>query len=207
MLSATARSMLATFYPLLTRPILPLVRILESVTFSKTRCLWPTWRIIYKHIFKDDLLASPWLRKPNKNQLPHAKEAFRKHYAEVEAATPPERLLKYHVSEGWGSLCKFLGQPVPCMPYPSGNSCDSFRKRFDAAIYYGVRDTILRVVRAASLLALALFVCNYWRRARQSRTLPSARIPLDQGSPICVWPSEGLGEQWVDDRWISIGTM
>ena len=54
---------------------------------------------------------------------------FRRHTEEVERTIPKERLLVYHVGEGWERLCKFLGVPVPATPYPSENSREEFRAR------------------------------------------------------------------------------
>ena len=54
---------------------------------------------------------------------PHAARAiFRQHVEDVKATVPPERLLVFHVREGWGPLCEFLGVPVPeDRPFPHVN--------------------------------------------------------------------------------------
>lgn len=41
------------------------------------------------------------------------KEIYRRHYDEVRALVPKDRLLEFRVSEGWEPLCRFLGEPVP----------------------------------------------------------------------------------------------
>lgn len=43
----------------------------------------------------------------------NGKASFEAHYAHIRAIVPPERLLEYHVSQGWEPLCNFLGRPVP----------------------------------------------------------------------------------------------
>ena len=35
---------------------------------------------------------------------------------------PPERLLEYNVSAGWGPLCRFLGSPIPMAPFPGSRA-------------------------------------------------------------------------------------
>ncbi len=40
---------------------------------------------------------------------------------EVKAAVPPDRLLVFKVTEGWGPLCRFLGVPEPAEPFPNLN--------------------------------------------------------------------------------------
>ncbi|KAM0512328.1 hypothetical protein ACHAPE_009024 [Trichoderma viride] len=41
------------------------------------------------------------------------KDVFRKHYQEVRSLVSKDRLLEYKVTDGWGPLCDFLGEPVP----------------------------------------------------------------------------------------------
>jgi hypothetical protein len=41
------------------------------------------------------------------------KDAYRHHYQDVVDFTPPDRLLKFKLADGWEPLCKFLGKPVP----------------------------------------------------------------------------------------------
>ena len=51
-----------------------------------------------------------------------AKAIFLKHVEDVKTTVPPHRLLVYHVREGWGPLCEFLGVPVPGnKPFPHVN--------------------------------------------------------------------------------------
>ncbi|KAI2818928.1 hypothetical protein CBS63078_3626 [Aspergillus niger] len=50
-----------------------------------------------------------------------SREKYREHYALVRRLTPPERLLEFRLSEGWGPLCEFLGKPVPDVPFPHLN--------------------------------------------------------------------------------------
>lgn len=50
-----------------------------------------------------------------------SKQKYREHYAMVRRLTPPERLLEYKITDGWEPLCKFLGKPVPDVPFPFEN--------------------------------------------------------------------------------------
>jgi len=59
-------------------------------------------------------------------------EHFNRHTEAVKAAIPPERLLVFEVSEGWGPLCAFLGVPVPDTPFPRENSREEFKSRLAA---------------------------------------------------------------------------
>ena len=60
---------------------------------------------------------------------PAAKEIFRRHLEEVKATVAPERLLVFHVAEGWEPLCEFLGVPVPQdRPFPHVNERASMKR-------------------------------------------------------------------------------
>ncbi len=60
-------------------------------------------------------------------------ELFRTHSAAVRAEVPPERLLVYRVSQGWGPLCAFLGVPVPEADFPRLNNAEAFHELGPAA--------------------------------------------------------------------------
>jgi hypothetical protein len=48
-------------------------------------------------------------------------EAYERHNAMVREATPPQRLLEWHVGDGWEPICGALGLPVPEQPFPWTN--------------------------------------------------------------------------------------
>ncbi len=52
------------------------------------------------------------------------------HVAAVQREVPPDRLLVFHVSEGWEPLCRFLGMEAPETPFPRVNDADSFHTTF-----------------------------------------------------------------------------
>ena len=56
----------------------------------------------------------------------HAIAVYEKNIADVQAAFTQERLLTYHLGEGWEPLCQFLGEPVPNIPFPRSNSREQF---------------------------------------------------------------------------------
>jgi hypothetical protein len=63
------------------------------------------------------------------NDRDHAIAVYEAHNAAVRATLPSERLLIYQVSEGWESLCAFLGVQLPTEPFPRTNSTAEFRAR------------------------------------------------------------------------------
>jgi hypothetical protein len=56
----------------------------------------------------------------------HLISVYEAHNARVRETIPPERLLVYHVSDGWDPLCDFLGVPVPEGGTPKVNSREEF---------------------------------------------------------------------------------
>jgi sulfotransferase family protein len=55
--------------------------------------------------------------------------AYEAHNAAVRRGVPPERLVTWRASEGWGPLCKALGLPIPAEPFPHANSTEDFLAR------------------------------------------------------------------------------
>lgn len=58
----------------------------------------------------------------------HATRTFERLNERVVERVPPEKLLIYSVSEGWGPLCGFLGVEPPDEPFPRLNDTRSFRR-------------------------------------------------------------------------------
>ncbi len=56
-------------------------------------------------------------------------EQMMRHSEEVKRAVPPERLLVWEVTEGWGPLCEFLGVDVPDEELPHANDRETFIDR------------------------------------------------------------------------------
>jgi hypothetical protein len=56
---------------------------------------------------------------------------FNQHNETVRTTVAPEKLLVFEVSQGWESLCAFLGVDVPNDPFPRVNESGSFRQNVD----------------------------------------------------------------------------
>jgi hypothetical protein len=59
----------------------------------------------------------------------YAIDVLHRHNDEVKRVVPPERLLVYEVSQGWGPLCRFLDRPVPAEPFPHLNTSAEYAVR------------------------------------------------------------------------------
>lgn len=64
----------------------------------------------------------------------HLAKVYESHIEEVKRSVPADRLLVYESREGWEPLCKFLGIPVPEMPYPKVNSTEEFQARAEKLV-------------------------------------------------------------------------
>lgn len=62
---------------------------------------------------------------------------FERRIEEIKAALPPERLLVYEVTEGWGPLCDLLDVPVPDTPFPRINTREETEQLLEQMIASG----------------------------------------------------------------------
>jgi hypothetical protein len=86
----------------------------------------------------------------------HATHTFERLNERVVERVPPERLLIYSISEGWGPLCDFLGVEPPDEPFPRLNDARSFRRmtRTVPALAAGGAIVLLAALAALGVLAL-----------------------------------------------------
>jgi hypothetical protein len=77
-------------------------------------------------------------------------EQMERHNERVRRAVPPERLLVWEVSEGWGPLCEFLEVDVPSEPLPHENERETFVERVTGAAIGALQEWHERKVAAAS---------------------------------------------------------
>ena len=82
----------------------------------------------------------------------YAIKVFNDHIAEVKRVVPPERLLVYHVKEGWEPLCRFLDVPIPQTPFPHMNS------RAELQRIIAMRNVVTEWIPALILAVLIYFV-------------------------------------------------
>lgn len=90
-----------------------------------------------------------------------ARGKYREHYALVERVTPPERLLKFRLEEGWEPLCRFLGRPIPDLEFPRVNEGAALKEKIGLIARRGVGNVVmgvLKVVAPVAILALAWWV-------------------------------------------------
>lgn len=60
-----------------------------------------------------------------KEILVKAGDVYEEYYRSVRAAVPSERMLEYHMGDGWAPLCAFLDLKVPEVPFPRENEASN----------------------------------------------------------------------------------
>ncbi len=61
----------------------------------------------------------------------HIIQTFNDNVAAVQAAFSEDRLLTYHIGDGWEPLCRFLGCDIPDEPYPHKNRPEEFHSTIE----------------------------------------------------------------------------
>lgn len=90
------------------------VALLAQLVGSNGRWSLPVFTLVFEKFYRD---------------FPtNGKAVYKEHYAAVRALVPCERLLEYHITEGWVPLCKFLGHEVPTVPFPQSNDGETTQK-------------------------------------------------------------------------------
>ena len=101
----------------------PLYHVLKSigVFVRKTRLMMQVYdyaqEIVHKEFFNDRI-----------EDREYCKKIFNEWNEEVKRNVSADKLLVFEVKDGWEPLCKFLGLPVPGIPFPKSNDSDNFDK-------------------------------------------------------------------------------
>ncbi|WQF86653.1 hypothetical protein CDEST_11667 [Colletotrichum destructivum] len=100
-----------------------------------------------------------------------ARDRYRRHYAEIRASVPADRLLDYDVKTGWEPLCAFLGKPVPDVPFPQANKRKEHVARVRAKQDMFLKAMGKRTFRMAMpwILASSAVAVGIWSYQNQER--------------------------------------
>lgn len=92
----------------------------------------------------------------------NAKPAYIAHYEHVRRITPPDRLLEFNLGDGWEPLCKFLGKPIPDVPFPHKNDTDELDKIIREVMKRGLLSIGMSILTwAAPVLVAAIGLWSY----------------------------------------------
>jgi hypothetical protein len=86
----------------------------------------PDFKNLYKiwHLQENTLWQKTFQGKFHNKKF--AIQVFKNHIEEIKSKVKPDRLLLFHVKDGWHPLCNFLDVPVPDTPFPHVNDSASF---------------------------------------------------------------------------------
>jgi len=99
----------------------------------------------------NSILKYKWKARYGVNSGP---EVYVRHVEFIRKLIPKEQLLEFNVKEGWEPLCKFLGVPVPNIPFPRTNDAAEINK--------GIRMAQLMGLAAWTGIAAVLGGTYYW---------------------------------------------
>jgi hypothetical protein len=96
----------------------------------------------------------------------NARATYRKHYADIRATVPPERLLNYKLGTGWKPLCEFLGKKIPPddVPFPHLNDAKTLEAGFEVLILGGLKKSLLNIGVIVGVLAVVWQGLKIWTR-------------------------------------------
>lgn len=84
----------------------------------------------------------------------NGKRRYREHYASVKGLVPQDRLLEYHVSQGWTPMCDFLGHSEPAVDFPRENCGEATQQMIVNLMISEARKATLRI----GLLLVCVFI-------------------------------------------------
>ena len=104
-------------------------------TIYKVPTILPDWfkRVVYPiRMFIAMQVNLIWVGLFNNNfsDRESTKLIYYEHIENVKKTIPTDKLLIYHVKEGWGPLCEFLNVDVPEIPFPKVNDTAEMLRNF-----------------------------------------------------------------------------
>ncbi|KAI0199512.1 P-loop containing nucleoside triphosphate hydrolase protein [Astrocystis sublimbata] len=75
----------------------------------------------------DAMFGAVFGASTQQEMIAHSREIYRQHYLEIRKTARPGQVLEYKLGSGWEPLCKFLGKPVPAVPFPRKNDSAAFQ--------------------------------------------------------------------------------
>jgi hypothetical protein len=94
----------------------------SATIFQSTSSLEGSRRLMIEDLFRSRFTASLTDRSA-------CIAAYERHVADVRRNAPPQRLVEWRSSDGWGPLCAALKMAVPDEPFPHENSTVDFKAR------------------------------------------------------------------------------
>jgi hypothetical protein len=97
-----------------------------------------------------------------------SRDAYRHHYRDVreQATVKGIDLLDYNYKDGWEPLCKFLGKPIPTVPFPHENDTERNRQSFVELQQKTIKTLLRRLAMLLSVIGVPALASWYYLRTR-----------------------------------------
>lgn len=93
----------------------------------------------------------------------NARATYQRHNETVKRVTPKEKLLVFRLEDGWEPLCKFLGKPVPNVPFPRLNETEAVNELVRVYIGQSYKRALTRFAkRAVPIMAGFIALVAWW---------------------------------------------
>ncbi|KAI1098940.1 P-loop containing nucleoside triphosphate hydrolase protein [Jackrogersella minutella] len=129
----------------------PELRLLSRVSWA-AGMYYPMLRKFFDTFFEGDF--------PNRG-----KNVYLRHYENVRSMVPKHKLLEYRVTDGWGPLCDFLGEPVPKgVSFPNVNDNKDFvtrSRRRNRNQMFNVAAQILEIILLTGIVLYLIFYVQW----------------------------------------------
>ncbi|KAK2469858.1 hypothetical protein H9L39_18673 [Fusarium oxysporum f. sp. albedinis] len=123
----------------------PLLSFTAKLLRMPNRWNYPMFMKLHQILYDSDF---------NRNGI----KSMQQHYDKVRSLVPAERLLEYHVSDGWEPLCKFLDKPIPKVNTPHINKSSAFAQKDRQRLLSMVMGQLRRLVDISAYVALIMIV-------------------------------------------------
>ncbi|AEO62078.1 hypothetical protein MYCTH_2131264 [Thermothelomyces thermophilus ATCC 42464] len=81
----------------------------------------------------------------------------------IRGLVPKERLLEWYIEDGWELLCKFLGKPVPDVPFPHANAVNGgWKAREEQANKRWIERAFLNLILLGIGLVIAILLARLY---------------------------------------------
>ncbi|KAK4493826.1 hypothetical protein PRZ48_015011 [Zasmidium cellare] len=131
-------------------------KIMQAVDKKYERVIPVVWR---------GVMQGQFYAKDSTEFRQHAKDVYRRHYAEIREVLKdqPERLLEFQLDQGWEPLCRFLGKPMPDVPFPKINEGAEHDEMLKIVYTKFLREVSGLLLRWMSPFVVALLAWRLWK--------------------------------------------
>lgn len=92
----------------------------------------------------------------------NAKRTYLEHNKMVKQVTPKDRLLTFKLEDGWEPLCRFLGKPVPEVPFPRVNETEAVKEKISLYVMQSYKRGAVKFAKQAIPVVIATVAAAIW---------------------------------------------